>query len=71
MSEQKFIIENGVLIKYKGADENVIIPEGVKAIGDNAFYEKETIKSIIIPDGVKAIGNAVFYGCENLKKITI
>ena len=30
-----FVIENGVLVKYNGSDENVTIPEGVTEISDN------------------------------------
>ena len=30
-------IEDGVLINYKGKDSEIIIPNGVEAIGDNVF----------------------------------
>ena len=33
-----FIIENGVLTKYMGNSEYVIVPEDVKSIGECAFY---------------------------------
>lgn len=32
-----FVIENGVLKKYNGKDENVVIPEGITTIGFTAF----------------------------------
>ncbi len=32
-----FVIENGVLKKYKGKDSEVTIPNGVKKIGEWAF----------------------------------
>lgn len=32
-----FVIENGVLTKYNGSNENVVIPDGVTEIGSRAF----------------------------------
>ena len=32
-----FVIENGVLKEYKGSGGNVVVPEGVTSIGDEAF----------------------------------
>ena len=32
-----FVIENGVLKKYTGKGGDVVIPEDVKEIGENAF----------------------------------
>ena len=32
-----FVIENGILIKYKGFEKDVTIPDGVTSIGDSAF----------------------------------
>lgn len=71
MSEQDFIIENGVLVEYTGTDENVIIPDGINEIAHHAFFSKETIKSVVIPDGVEKIGRAAFCKSVNLNSITI
>ena len=56
MSNNDFVIENGVLVKYTGTDENVIIPNGVKKIADCAFIYNKTVKTVVIPDGVEVIG---------------
>ena len=40
--------------------KNTVIPEGVEAIGDNAFYHLGDLTSIDIPEGVKSIGNYAF-----------
>ena len=48
-----------------------IIPEGVTAIGDYAFYYCSKITDINIPDTVTTIGNNAFDNCTNLKNITI
>lgn len=66
-----FIVENGILKKYTGRDEQIIIPDGVIIIGIRAFEGCSHIKSVIIPDSVKAIDNLAFSGCQNLESITI
>ena len=74
MSEMRtndFDIENGVLKYYKGSDEDVVIPEGVTAIGDKAFYYKSGIKSVLIPEGVTSIGKSAFYSCSELRSVKI
>lgn len=50
---EKFEIKNGVLKKYNGTDAKVIIPDGVKVIGECVFAGCELLKEIIIPDSVK------------------
>ncbi|GHT72892.1 hypothetical protein AGMMS50262_02920 [Bacteroidia bacterium] len=64
------IDENGVLIGYHGAGGDVVIPDGVTAIGDLVFYSHD-ITSISIPNSVTSIGAGAFYECSNLASITI
>ncbi|MGM9532166.1 leucine-rich repeat protein, partial [Intestinibacter sp.] len=66
-----FVIENGVLKEYKGESEDVVIPEEVTAIGDNAFKNCDTIESIVIPSTVKSIGAYAFKACTGLTEITL
>ena len=66
-----FYIEDGVLTKYDGIDENVIIPNTVTAIADRAFYNDGFITSVTIPASVVSIGDEVFMNCTNLKSATI
>ena len=37
-----------VLVKYKGHDENVTIPDSVKPIEETAFYCCEKLESVIL-----------------------
>ena len=66
-----FIIEAGVLKKYKGNDSVVRIPSGVTQIGENAFRGCRFLTEIVIPDSVTSIGGRAFFGCESLTKIVI
>ena len=63
-----FIIFNGdIIYKYIGKDENVIIPDNIISICDQAFW-KSKIKSVTIPEGVKSVGGAFEYsGIEKIK----
>ncbi len=47
------------------------ISDGVRSIGDYAFYGYSSLKSIIIPNNVTSIGNSAFRNCSNLTSLTI
>lgn len=63
-----FLIENGVLKKYKGKNSDVVIPSGVTCIAPKVFSSKD-ITSITIPSGVRNIGKEAFIGCNSLTKV--
>lgn len=69
VAAEKFQIENDVIIKYIGEEREVVVPDGIVAIGNNAFAECENLRSISIPEGVLSIGDSAFYDCERLKKV--
>ena len=66
-----FIITNEKLIKYRGNETNVTIPDSVTSIGNSAFSRCTGLTSITIPDGVTSIGGYAFSGCTGLTSITI
>ena len=63
------IDDNGELTGYHGKEDEVTVPEGVKAIGEYAFSDCESLKKIILPDSVKEVKKAAFSGCSNLAEI--
>ena len=72
MSDLKdFVIENGVLTKYVGAGGDVVIPDGVKSIAEDAFLGCSKLISITIPDSVVSIGCGAFCGFHSLVEITL
>ena len=56
----EFAVVGGVLIKYLGRDNKVVIPNTVTAIAENAFAEARFITSLRIPDSVQTIGKWLF-----------
>ena len=57
-----------IFIRKSGV-KNIVIPEGVKSIGDLAFAGCSSLKEVTIRDGVKSIGGLAFGGCSSLKEI--
>lgn len=66
-----FEIVNGVLKKYTGSGGDVIIPDDVTEIGNDAFRDCSNLTGVNIPDGVTAIYNYVFLGCSSLASVNI
>ncbi|MBQ8960359.1 MAG: leucine-rich repeat protein [Ruminococcus sp.] len=70
-SDKEFEILHGVLEKYNGSAEEVVIPEDVECIAPSAFKDNTTIKSVVIPDGVYDIGALAFDGCTALESVKL
>lgn len=66
-----FIIRAGTLEKYNNASPDVVIPDSVTIIGDEAFKDCSGLKSVTVPSSVKTIGNSAFMGCSGLEKVII
>ena len=70
-SASDFVIENGVLKKYKGTGGSVAVPDGVIEIGEAAFSDKKLIISISFPESVTMIGKMAFRGCAALESVSL
>lgn len=56
--------------KLISGGKHSILPEGIKEIGEQAFYGT-SIESITIPSTVEKIGRYAFHNCNNLKTVTL
>ena len=70
-AEQDFVIENGVLTRYNGPGGDVVIPDGVTSIWDDAFSYCQGLTSVTVPNGVTTIGARAFSWCFDLTEVTI
>jgi hypothetical protein len=59
LTNDPFIIEGNLLVKYAGTEDAPAIPKRVTAIGKEAFYGVK-LRSIVIPEGVTGIGEYAF-----------
>ena len=80
-----FKLQDGVLydsenlIRVLDWQKNVVVPEGIKYIGADAFNaystqtpnNMETLKSITLPESLVSIGKNAFSACKALESITI
>lgn len=64
-----FIYDKKILLKYSGNAENVTIPEGITGVYKDAFVAHKEIKSVTFPNTLEEILNGAFLGCDGLTKI--
>lgn len=66
-----FVFCGDVLIEYKGNDAEVVIPKGIKVIGNSAFRSNSRLVKVTFPVGLTYIGDSAFYECCNLKILNL
>ena len=69
-----FIINEGVLVKFTGYEDNctdIVVPDGVKEIRFNAFNNFSKISSVVLPEGIERIGSYAFHNCSGIKQINL
>lgn len=71
ITDPDFIVQKGVLRKYIGHNEIVVIPEGIKEIADSTFAGRSDLRSVVVPEGVKKIGRRCFENCVNLERAAL
>ena len=55
-----FVIENGVLTRYKGPGGDVEIPDNVTCIGNSAFFSYRSLTGVTMKEDVKCIDDKAF-----------
>ncbi len=56
---------------YHSNVKSIILPNGLKYIGDQAFYCLTNLRSVELPNGLIRIGDSAFRNCQKLLDITI
>lgn len=68
-ADKSFKIKDDTLEEYKGKATEVVIPDGVKIIGEYAFSENQQIRKVVIPDSVTQIKKGAFSFCPALEEV--
>ena len=67
------IAEFGFVVNYHDGEKSylteIVIPDSVKIIGENAFDYCDSLSSVTIPESVTKIGDDAFGGCEKLVEV--
>lgn len=72
MVNRRFVIlSREVLTQYVGAGGDVVIPEFITAIRENAFAGCREVTGVVIPKGVTSIGEGAFHHCTGLKSVAL
>lgn len=67
-NDAEFLIKGGVLKKYIGQSKHVIVPKGVKKIGEYCFSNSDIVE-IQLPEGLTHIQDGAFSWCRNIKNV--
>ena len=71
MKKSGFKIAKGELLEYLGGNNDIVIPDGVTSIADEAFAENLSLTSVTFPASVKWIGDMAFRCCSNITEFKV
>ena len=66
-----FVVQDGVLLSYRGTSRRVVVPSSVTRIGFRAFCGAKWVSSIVLPDSVTDIAERAFESCHPLRNIVL
>lgn len=70
-SASDFQTQGSTLVKYRGTEERVTIPDTVEVVGESAFENNQKVQFVVIPKFVKRLDAYVFWGCNNLEEVVL
>lgn len=59
------------MVKYRGTDTNVSVPDTVEIVGEGAFEDNTRVELVVLPNSVKRIEAYAFWGCDNLDTVVL
>ena len=70
-SASDFQTQGSTLVKYRGSEERVTIPDTVEVVGESAFENNQKVQLVVIPKSVKRLDAYVFWGCNYLEEVVL
>ena len=64
-------IDNEAFTLKDAEYDSVVLNEGLKSIGERAFWKSKNLREIVIPNSVTSIGKEAFRCCLGLRKATL
>lgn len=68
-SSETFVTLNGILIKYNGTGNNVVLPENVTGLGGSVFENNSELTTVISEYSIDTVSDNAFQNCENLESV--
>lgn len=70
---QLYFSDNGKTVTGISSEScgDIIIPDGVEKIDENAFEDNTNITSVVFPSSLREICDHAFWGCKNLRSIQL
>ena len=69
--QEFYQIQDGVLIRYMGREEETVVPAGIHTVGEGAFKGCVSLKKVVLPSGLQCIMGDAFKGCRRLEEVVI
>lgn len=70
MADVLYIQEGTVHLRQKGHGiRRMVLPSGITAVDDDAFYYDTDIEEVVLPEGVTRIGQGAFSDCLSLREL--
>ncbi len=66
-----FYISGNILVRYMGEEEQIVIPDEVKIIGERCFFGNERLKVVTCPEDLVEIREQAFMGCVTLQNVNL
>lgn len=78
-SSEHFTTEDGILYNSDRTEallcfsnrDKIILPSTVRIIAQQAFANRQYMKTILLPDGLESLGEGAFMGCVGLTSVAI
>lgn len=65
--KEEFLTLGKMLIAYRGKENVIEVPDGIRVINDSAFEANKSVTTVKLPESVEEIRRAAFYGCPSLQ----